>query len=172
MKTFILANAMKLLGGLSIVMLLYIGVLHFQKAGLKRHVASIEMQLKAEKLSHENRKLTYERAAEKARADDAANQVRVERQQSHISQETSREYQTKLADLRRRFERLRSGEAPGDQGGSGSEAVPRFPDGTAGPSPASQEDRLPPEDALIASEQALQLQALINWVLGQQGVDR
>lgn len=110
---------------------------------------------------------------ELARLQDAQNKARVERDQVQVSQEVSSEYQAKLADLRRRYDALRlQRPAQANSSGSRGPAVPRVPDAASGADAGSGEAGLPLTDALIASEQALQLQALQDWVRGQTAVDR
>jgi hypothetical protein len=109
-----------------------------------------------------------------AKAADAANVIRVERAQSSVSQETDRDYQAQLAALRRRYDalRLRTGAAQANPGGGGGAPMPGVPSPAGRADAAAAQDGLPPEDALIASEQALQLEALQSWVRGQAAVER
>lgn len=109
-----------------------------------------------------------------AKVVDAANVIRVERDQSSVTQETDRDYQTQLADLRARYDalRVRAGAAKANPGGGGTPPVSRVPGAAGSADGSASEDGLPPEDALIASEQALQLDALQKWVKGQADVER
>jgi hypothetical protein len=127
-----------------------------------------------EKVAHALTVSGYRAKAEEARAADAANVIRVERDQSSVNQETDRDYQTQLADLRRRYDalRVRTGAAAADPRGSGSPPVPGLPGAAGGADGSAVQDGLPLEDALIASEQALQLDALQNWVRRQAAVER
>jgi hypothetical protein len=49
--------------------------------------------------------------------------------------------------------------------------MPGLPGSAARAAQAPGEDRLPAEDALIATEQAIQLDELIRWVRQQSAVD-
>jgi hypothetical protein len=49
--------------------------------------------------------------------------------------------------------------------------MPRLPAAAGGLAQASGQDRLPSADALIATEQAIQLDELIRWVEAQHTVD-
>lgn len=118
-------------------------------------------------------------ARAKAKASDQANVIRVERTQTQVNEETSNDYQKKLADLRRRADalRLRRPATAANPGGGGKPRVSGVPDAAGGPDGASGENgfpdgRLDAADALIASEQALRLQALQEWVRRQAAIDR
>ena len=110
-------------------------------------------------------------AAERARADDRANAVRVAAAQQSINRRSLDEYQTRLADIRARVERLRQAASAGDRSLAGRAAVSGIPAAPGGIDAAAAQDRLPAEDALTASEQAIQLDALINWVRAQSSID-
>jgi len=133
------------------------------KAALREANATIERE----------REAVTDRVAQ-AKAEDAAHAARVERDQNHVSMETSDAYQQQVADLRRRYDalRLRSGTSEADRAGRSAAGVPkvsdtaRIADGSAG------EDGLSSIDALIASEQSVRLQALQQWVSGQETVER
>lgn len=137
-------------------------------------LSSVKNDRDAWKAAHAQLKSDVRGKTAEAKAADAVHVIRVERDQSTVTQETDRDYQTQLADLRRRYDalRVRAGAAKTNPGGGGSPAVPSVP-GTAGSADgAAAQEGLPPEDALIASEQALQLDALQKWVRGQAAVDR
>jgi len=142
--------------------------------GLKSDLQEARQQTRDEKAAHTLTIANVRAAAEKARADDAAHARRVERDQNNVSTEVSRDYQEQLVDLRRRYHalRMRLGKTPADPGGAGVEAVPGLPGSAARPDGAAGQDGLPAEDALTASEIALRLQALQDWITGQLGVER
>ncbi|HUE79735.1 MAG TPA: hypothetical protein VMN38_08900 [Sphingomicrobium sp.] len=122
----------------------------------------------------------YRAAAETARRQDLANAGRVAAEQRIISERTTHDLQARLADARARALRLQLGTrtAATAQRGGGATAVP-----AAGATPgladrAAEEDGLPLaaqdfslEDRLIATEQAIQLDELIKWVIAQAAVD-
>jgi hypothetical protein len=115
----------------------------------------------------------YLAAADAARAADRAASERARAQQQAINERTSHDYQARLGDARARALRLRSdaGTAAADPGRGGAAAVPALPAPAGEPARAAGEDRLPTADALIATEQAIQLDELINWVRRQHAVD-
>lgn len=117
----------------------------------------------------------YRAATEQARAADKANAERVAAQQNAINERISDDYEKRLASARAAAAHLNAGglrvEArtaaadPGRGGGAPVHGVPAAP-GTD--HQAAGEDRLP--DALIATEQAIQLDELIKWVKAQADV--
>jgi hypothetical protein len=113
----------------------------------------------------------YRAAAAAARADDLANAQRVAAEQHAINQRTSNEFEARLADARARAERLRwSSEAAADPGARPDAAVPSLPASAGRTDQAPGENGLPPADALTATEQAIQLDELIQWVRQQHAV--
>jgi hypothetical protein len=100
-----------------------------------------------------------------AKAEDAAHAREVESRQNISSQESSHDYQAELARVRADYaERLRRAAARGtNQGGSGKPPVPGTSSGSSGPDAAAAQNGLPSEDALTATEQAIQLKAIQDW---------
>ena len=129
----------------------------------------------------------YREAQVKAAAADAANKRRVEAEQARISQETADDYQNRIADARASYDRIaatrlaeqlrRGAKAPTDPGRGGSKAVPGLSAATGGAAETAGEDRLPApgelslDDALTATEQAIQLDELISWAERQAKVN-
>jgi hypothetical protein len=117
----------------------------------------------------------YRAAATQAAAADKANAERVAGEQRTINERTSNDYETRLADARARAaaQRLRpqAASAAADSGRRGPAAVPGLPAPARGADQAAGQDRLPPTDALTATEQAIQLDELIKWVRRQHSVD-
>ena len=129
----------------------------------------------------------YRAAADQARAADKANAERVAAEQRSINERTSNDYEARIADARARAERLRAqaSAAQADSGGRGTAPVPGLSAPASGPAQAAGEDRLPArpsevgtspgtlgaDDALTATEQAIQLDELIKWVRRQAAVD-
>jgi hypothetical protein len=119
--------------------------------------------------------LNYRDAAEKARAADKANADRVLAEQAAINKERDASYEARIADARaraERAERLRNSEAGTHPGGSGAAPVPGSGPASGGPNDLPTEDRLSDSDALIATEQAIQLDELQRWVKGIVKIDR
>ena len=109
-------------------------------------------------------------AADAARAADLANAQRVAAEQRTINQRSEDEFEARLADARARAERLRI-EVVGaaDRGNSRATSVPGLSASPGRADQAAGENRLP--DALLATEQAIQLDELITWTKAQAKVD-
>jgi hypothetical protein len=113
----------------------------------------------------------YRAAAEKARQADAANKARVEAEQRSINERTSHDYEARLAAARALAERLRHGSQGAAYPGAGGTApVPGVSSPAAGSAQAPG-NGLPVDTALLATEQAIQLDELISWVIRQHAVD-
>jgi hypothetical protein len=138
----------------------------------KTQAANYELLHRDQQVALAETVANYRSAAEQARAADKANSRRVAAEQSAISERTANDYELRLADARARARRLLGGaEAPTDPGARGAAPVPGLPAAAGGFAQGSGEDRLPPGDALIATEQAIQLDELIRWVKAQHAVD-
>jgi hypothetical protein len=99
-----------------------------------------------------------------AKAADAAHAHEVETRQNVASQETSRDYQAELARVRADYaERLRRAASAANSSGGGKSPVSSAPASARGPDAAAAQNGLPSEDALTATEQALQLKAIQDW---------
>jgi len=124
--------------------------------------------------------LNYEQAARRAKAEADANAARVRAEQNAITRETIDDYESRLADARARAERLRAQfarTAAGDPGGARATDLPGSGQSAARAAGASEDPGLPAArdgcpagfacltlaEALIATEQAVQLDALIAW---------
>lgn len=108
-------------------------------------------------------------AADAARAADFANAQRVAAEQRAINQRSEDEFEARLADARARAERMRVEAGAADRGSTGTSAVSGLPASAGGLDQGPGENRLP--DALLATEQAIQLDELIRWVKAQAKVD-
>ena len=133
----------------------------------------------AKRRAHARTIADHRRAAELARARDAAHAARVERDQAVISQEVSQDYAEKIAALRARYDALRlrrrtDGPAGADPGPGRAEDLPQtaLAAGGAAAAPGAQGLPAEPEDEwrLTCSLQAEQLDALIDWVERVQAV--
>ena len=115
----------------------------------------------------------YRAAADAARASDRANAERVAANQRTISERTEHEYEERLAAARAVAGRLRvqSAAAAADPGAGRTAAVPRVADAARSADEAADQDRLPQFDALVATEQAVQLDELIKWVRRQHDIE-
>lgn len=148
-----------------------------------RTIAETEQLLTATQTAFVDTVVNTTTASAKAEADAKANAARVAAQQERITDATLESYRSDLADLRSRFARLNAnrlragaGRAGGDPRGAGAADLPRARHAAGRAAEAPGEDRLPAsgglslDDALIASEQALQLNALIDWITAQSAV--
>jgi hypothetical protein len=111
----------------------------------------------------------YRAATDAARAADRANAERVAAGQRQINERTAHDFEARLAAVRTLARRLRGGTAPAaaDPGRRGGPPVPGLPAPAGGVAETAGEDRLPQSDALTATEQAIQLDELIEWVKAQ-----
>lgn len=113
----------------------------------------------------------YRAAAEAARQADHENAQRVAAEQRAINERTTNDLEARLAAARTAADRLRreAGSTATDPGSRGNSPMPGLstPPGRADRAPG--QDRL--SDALIATEQAIQLDELIKWVRRQHSVD-
>ena len=153
----------------------------------KKQAAQFEQLYRAETKAHAETVANYRLAAERARAADRANAERVEAAQSSISERITNDFEARLADARARAraQRLRGPtQAATGRGGGRDAPVPGLPAAPSATDQAAGQDRLPgaPDevptswgphdpDRLIATEQAIQLDALIRWVRAQAVVD-
>jgi hypothetical protein len=115
----------------------------------------------------------YRAAADEARAADQANAERVAADQRTISERTEHDYEARLVAARAAVQRLRIQSAPAatDPGAGGGTPVPGISTAAGEPAEAAGQDRLPQSDALVATEQAIQLDELIKWIEAQAKVD-
>ena len=115
----------------------------------------------------------YRAAAEQARASDQANAQRVAAEQRSINERTTNDFEARLAAARSLAQRLRgeAASAATNPRAGGAAPVPSLSAASGGPAQAAGQDGLPQQDALTATEQAIQLDELIKWVRGQAAVD-
>jgi hypothetical protein len=115
----------------------------------------------------------YRDAANAARAADLAAAQRAAAEQQAISQRSENALESRLADARARAERMRleAAAAAADPGSRGAAPMPGLPITATGAARTAGQDRLPLDDALTATEQAIQLDELIRWVKAQAKVD-
>jgi hypothetical protein len=113
----------------------------------------------------------YRDASDAARAANLAAAQRVAAEQKAINQRSENELESRLADARALAERLRNQPqgAAGHPRRGAAAAMSSLPSTPGSADQAAGESRLP--DALIATEQAIQLDELIKWVRAQAKVD-
>ena len=114
----------------------------------------------------------YRAAGEAARAADRAAAERVESQQRTINDRSEHALEIRLADARTRARELRgAAQGPADPRAGRSAPVPGLSIAAGGADQAAGQAGLSPEDALTATEQAIQLDELIKWVKTQAAID-
>ena len=115
----------------------------------------------------------YRAAAQAARVADLAAAERVRAEQRAINERTANDYEARLAGARARAGRLRVETEPAaaDSGRRGAAPVPGLSAAPGGAAQGPAQDRLPADDALVATEQAIQLDELIKWVKEQARVN-
>ena len=139
----------------------------------RKQSGQFEQLYRAEQAAFARTVAAYRATADAARAADLAATDRVRAEQSAINERIIDDYEARLAAVRDRARLLRhSGAAgPADPCGGRAAPVPGLPAAPCLAGRAAGQDRLPPADALIATEQAVRLEALIRWVRRQAEVD-
>jgi hypothetical protein len=175
----VLMAAWKLLGPAGIVGLvlsLSLGALLAIQKGETRHWK--KQSARYEQLYHDEHDARvatiahYRQATIDARALDQANIRHVVGDQTAITERSDHDYQSRLAAARAAAQRLRPRPGPGGAaGGAGRGAsVPSVSAAVRAAADAAPQDRLSGGDALVATEQAIQLDELIKWVRAQHAV--
>jgi hypothetical protein len=139
----------------------------------RRQSGQFEQLYRGEQAAFAGTVANYRAAAVTARAADAASAERVKAQQGAINQRSEHDYETRLAAARAGAQRLRveAAAAATDSGRRGAAPVPGLSAAAGKPAQAAGQDRLPVDDALTATEQAIQLDELIKWVKRQSAID-
>jgi hypothetical protein len=169
-------EALDVQGWIGLVAAVVLAVLLVREHGEARHwskqSAQFEKLYRGEKLAHELTVANYRAAAEKARRDDAANKARVEAEQSAINERSAHDYEARIAAARAAARRLQQGGASATNPGSGGKPSVSSVSAAAGAvDAAAAQDRLSGGDALTATEQAIQLDAIQGWIRQQHAVD-
>ncbi|HET9460193.1 MAG TPA: hypothetical protein VFO51_09460 [Sphingomicrobium sp.] len=156
---------------IGIVAALMLAMLVADRNRWKSKTAYCSDLLASARAAHAATVASYRAAAERARQADAANAARVKASQAAINERTANDYETRIAAARASAGRLRrQAGAGGDSGGGGTAPVPGLSVAAEGVAQGAGQDRLPPAEALIATEQAIQLDELIKWVRRQHAV--
>lgn len=143
----------------------------------RKQSGQFEQLYRGEQAAHAGTVANYRAAAAAARAADQAAAERVRGEQNAINEGTNHDLETRLADARARAERLQfaAASATAHSGDRGAAAVPRLSVASGQPAQAAGQDGLPAplsrDDALLATEQAIQLDELIRWARKQAAVD-
>lgn len=157
---------------------LYIFVNFVHAPRLRADLAASAALVEATQLAHLGTIANFIDASKAAQDAAEANAARVRTEQETITDAKLADYRADLVALRARFERLRARDAAAatDPRRADPAGLPQLPATPGRADAAPAQDRLPAAgelslpDALIASEQALQLQALIDWVAAQSAI--
>ena len=136
-------------------------------------LADVKLDRENERIAHRITVANYRIAAAQATLADAQNVLRVKREQDAITERISSDYETRIADARARADalRMRLSTAGTNPRSADAAPVPAVPDAAGQPDAAPGEDRFSVGDRLIATEQAIRLDALQAWVREQVAVD-
>ena len=142
----------------------------------KKRSAGFEQLYDRQRSAFETTVASYRAAAADARAADQANANRVRAAQRAINERTDHDYQTRLAAARAAAASvasrgLRGADAEPDPSARRGASVPGLSAASGGAAETPGQDGLSPQDALTATEQAIQLDELITWVRRQAAID-
>lgn len=164
--------AMKLILGIACALAL--ALLVHDRNHWKAKTAHYAEVLASERGAHAATIANVRAAGEQARAADRANAERVQTRQATINEGSAHDFEKRLADARAAAGRLRGPGTTGaaDRGAGRAALVSGLSVAAGGADQGPGQNRLPGADALIATEQAIQLDELIKWVERQHAVDR
>ncbi|MEJ7777648.1 MAG: hypothetical protein WKF52_09770 [Sphingomicrobium sp.] len=125
-----------------------------------------QQQVVVEKAAHSATIAYYRAAADRARQADQANVARVKRDQSAINERTADDFEKRIDAARARASGLQrqAGGPAADPGAGGTAHMSALSPAPGKPAEAPGEGGLPVADRLLATEQAIQLDELIDWV--------
>lgn len=169
----------KLIAGLvgSLIVVAAFAWLSHSRDGWKHTAATNEQLYHSEQAAHAATVANYRAAATQAHQADAANVARVEAQAAATTESVSSEYEARIAAANVQYRRLQltANAAAAHPSGSGSAPVSNVPSAAASAHQTAPQDGLSPSlpagDALTATEQAIQLDELIKWVVGVEHID-
>jgi hypothetical protein len=143
---------------------------------LEGEVRSIRIDLELAEARHIATKRAYEDAQAEAARMEAERLARVVARQEEITDEVRQDYSRRIAELRARAARLQAQARAGAGGASGGLQLPETGDPASGIDDPAACQEIPARDVktdiacrAIAEEQAIQLDALIQWVSRQLG---
>jgi hypothetical protein len=157
----------------ALALLTLLPVQKFETRHWRKQSGQYEQLYRSEQAATAQTVANYRATAETARAADQAANDRARAEQYVINERTSDDLETRLAAARLRARRLQPGnrEAATDSRDCGTASVPSLPTAACGSPQASGQGGFSSGDALIATEQAIQLDELIHWVDRQHAVD-
>lgn len=123
----------------------------------------LDQGVKAQVISHELTKANYRAALAAADAQDTIRLLNETQKRATNNAKILNDFEARLADLRLRAQRLQPPSARTSGGSASVLSVPSTSPASGGTAPTLAEAGLSSEDALIASEQAMQLQGLLDW---------
>ena len=157
--------------GVSLVLAVLLFMQRAEASHWRRQSASFEQLYRQDQAAFAVTVANTRAAAEQARAEDAANAMRVAAEQRRINERTNNDFEARIAAARTDARRLRiQSQAAADPGAGRDASMPGLPVAAGGADQASGQDRLSQPDALTATEQAIQLDELIKWVRAQAAV--
>jgi hypothetical protein len=164
----------KLIAG-AVASLVITATLLIQQADIrhwKKQSGQFEQLYQGEQIAHRLTVANYRAQAVKAAQADKDNVARVKTEQATINSERERSYEARIADARASYERLqpRAGTAPSHSSGSSVASVSPGTQHNPGAAGSTPQAELSDSDALIATEQAIQLDELEKAVIAQQAV--
>ena len=158
--------------GVALVLLVMLTVQKLEAVHWKKESERFERLYQQEQAAFAVTVADTRAAADAARAADRANADRVAAAQRTINERIANDFETRVAAARADVERLRlHDQGAADSGARGNPPVPGLPAAAGKSAESAGQDRLPPTDALTATEQAIQLDELIKWIRAQAAVD-
>ena len=158
--------------GISLLLAVILAIEALRAHRWKQRSAGFERSYLLEKAAFSETVAGLRAAADAARAADKANAERVVVAQRAINERTAYEFEARIGAARASARRLRHDtQTAGYPGAGGSAPMPGLPEAAGTSAQGALENRLPAPDALIATEQAIQLDELIQWVRAQAKVD-
>jgi hypothetical protein len=167
-KLWALLSHLSLWQGICLALAAFALVQHFQLADARHDRDAWHKQFTSEHSARLADQTAYRNAQAAATAQNKAHVANVEAQQQRISDNVETRYRADLARLRAQRGIVQQAN-PAPQRPTGGTASPAPGTATSGPDPKAVP--LPPAELLRAQETELQLNALIDWVLGQSAVD-
>lgn len=132
-----------------------------------RRVAQVlRIDLQQVKTQRDAERKAYRDAQAAAEKLEKERLIRITAEQEEITDEIRKDYSARLAAARARAERLRRQQQAPDRA-AGAEQVPCFPDAAGRSNAESCDNGLSLDQRLIATEQAIQLDALQAWIRKQ-----
>jgi hypothetical protein len=152
------------------VLLVMLTVQKLEAVHWKKQSESFEQLYQQEQAAFATTVANARAAADQARAADQANADRVAADQRSVTERTEHDFEARLATARADARRLRD-HSQADSGAGRGAPVSGIPASAGGIAQAAGQDRLPESERLTATEQAIQLDELIQWVRDQAKVD-